>query len=507
MEVRPSLLNSAPGSAHNRVIALVGETKSVLELGCSSGYMSEAMRRHGCRIIGVEIDRQAAAEAATYCDRVIEGDLDELDLVREVSGQLFDVIVAADVLEHLRRPERVLASLSQLLTPHGYVVASIPNVAHGAVRLALLHGRFPYADKGLLDRTHLRFFTRDSMEELFDRSGFIVTSIERIQAPVGGTEIQFEHSLADGELMTSLQNDEEATTYQFVVVARPANGLPRDLTSRFSELLRHTEITRVRLREYEARAAGQAEEIARLREHARAVEETLVVLRGELDAHQRQADVLLAERVRLREALATRSSESDDLISRSDAERRVGEEERVWREAVTESIRCLHAAFTDRLEELISDLRIKGEREADRVVKLQEAEARIQAAAESEESLRRLLIEAHDELIQRDDHIIGLTHELGSHRLAAAELETLQAILAERDQGIAFLRGELKILEERLVTERGQWETQLAAAKEWAASESAAIAERDAIIERLQRRPGLLETLRRGIRRAAKLFG
>jgi hypothetical protein len=221
--------------------------------------------------------------------------------------------------------------------------------------------------------------------------------------------------------------------------------------------------------------------------------------------------VLLTEQARLKEALAARPAEPDPAMAQSDTAARAAEEERVWREALTESIDRLHVSFRQRLEELTFALRNEEhrEREADRLaVKLQESEARAQAAAESEAALRRLLIEAHDELIQRDDHIIGLTRELGSQRLAATELETLRTILSERDQGIAFLRGELKILEDRLDAERKQWEAQLADAKEWAASESTAIRERDAIIERLQRRlPGPMETLLRVVRRATTWFG
>jgi 2-polyprenyl-3-methyl-5-hydroxy-6-metoxy-1,4-benzoquinol methylase len=507
-EVSLTVLNTLPGSVHSRVIALVGENKSVLELGCSTGYMSAALQSHGCRVVGVERDPTAAGEAAMRCSRVLQADLDQVDLEEELAGHSFDVVVAADVLEHLRDPGRVLTTLRRLLLPGGHIVASVPNVAHGSVRLALLSGRFSYTDRGLLDRTHLRFFTRDTLERLFDEAGFVITALERIEAPIDGTEVKFDPELAPDGLMASLREDPEATTYQFVVVARPADALPSGMRERLRELMRERESAILRAESGERSVAEQRGEIERLTRQSAELENTAAILRSELDAHTRQAEVLLAEQVRLREALAARPPELEPAVTaQSDAAAKFAEEERAWRETMMESLTRLQTAFTHRFEELASALKAEEHRGEAAAGRLQNAEARAQTAAESEASLRRLLIEAHDELIQRDDHIIGLTRELGSHRLAAAELETLQTILAERDQGIAFLRGELKILEDRLDGERRQWEAHLAAAKEWAASESAAIRERDAIIEKLQSRPGPVAALFRGVRRATKLFG
>src|SRR5262249_20965582 len=154
-------------------------SKRVLELGCATGYMSSVLRDQGCQVVAIEIDPEMAERARGYCERVIVGDLDAIDLSRELGDDRFDVVVAADVLEHLNDPSRVLSPLKPFLRPDGYLVASLPNIAHGSVRLSLLAGQFVYGQRGLLDRSHLRFFTRGSLEDLFEDAGFVIGSIDR----------------------------------------------------------------------------------------------------------------------------------------------------------------------------------------------------------------------------------------------------------------------------------------------------------------------------------------
>src|SRR5262249_30095248 len=148
----------------------------------ATGYMSRILRDRQCHVVGIEIDAAAAEKASQFCEQVIVGDLDRMKLDHKLRGDRFDVIVAADVLEHLKDPVSVLRALKNLLKSDGYVVASLPNVAHLSVRLALLSGRFPYGETGLLDSAHLRFFTRESVDELFDKAGFAIGQFHRIHA-------------------------------------------------------------------------------------------------------------------------------------------------------------------------------------------------------------------------------------------------------------------------------------------------------------------------------------
>ena len=206
-------------SVHANVVRLVGERQRVLELGCATGYMSEVMRSRGCYVVGVELDPIMAKMAEQHLDRLIVGDLDVLDLEQELGGERFGVIVAADVLEHLKDPLRVLRSLRCLLVEDGFLIASIPNVAHGSVRLALLEGRFPYQERGLLDRTHLHFFTRESIGQLFEAAGFVIADLVRHELDIGASEVPFDSSNAPKELQAALDGDPDATTYQFVIKA------------------------------------------------------------------------------------------------------------------------------------------------------------------------------------------------------------------------------------------------------------------------------------------------
>ena len=223
-------------STHANVIRLVGEGRRVLELGPASGYMSEILRGRGCTVVGVELDKEMAAQAARFCERVIVGDLDTLDLDTELGDDRFDVIVAADVLEHLRDPLTTLRALRPFLKPEGWFVVSLPNVAHASVRLALLEGRFDYQDLGLLDRTHLRFFTHESIGQLFDEAELAIVEMHRQEAPIDTTEIAVHTEAVPAEMIRELEGDPDARTYQFVIKALTlaAPGM-RELQSRLRE--------------------------------------------------------------------------------------------------------------------------------------------------------------------------------------------------------------------------------------------------------------------------------
>jgi predicted TPR repeat methyltransferase len=162
-----------PGSSHavllGRILARPAGL-SVLDLGFGAGLLARRIRAHCRYLAGVELDAGAAAEGARFFDDPVTGDIFE-----GISGpwkEPFDVIVAGDVLEHLPRPGDLLSALKPLLKSGGALLVSLPNVANVTVRASLLAGRFPYADRGILDRTHLRFFTLASARALLEDSGF-----------------------------------------------------------------------------------------------------------------------------------------------------------------------------------------------------------------------------------------------------------------------------------------------------------------------------------------------
>jgi len=146
----------------------------VLDLGCSTGLRAAWLREHNqCWVAGVEIDKAMAALARERCDSLQEADLDDLPSL-PYPQSYFDVLVFGDVLEHLKNPERALAHLLRYLGPSGIAVISIPNFVFLTVRLKVLLGLFRYADWGILDRTHLHFYTRQTAREMVEQCGLTV---------------------------------------------------------------------------------------------------------------------------------------------------------------------------------------------------------------------------------------------------------------------------------------------------------------------------------------------
>jgi 2-polyprenyl-3-methyl-5-hydroxy-6-metoxy-1,4-benzoquinol methylase len=196
-----ALANSEPGDR-------------VFEGGVSSGYFARVLVDAGRIVDGAEIDPVAAEAARTVCDRVVVGDLQQLD-VDELAPE-YDVLLFGDTLEHLPDPPALLRRLRTRLKPDGVLVTSIPNVANWSLRLSLLAGRFRYTDRGLLDRTHLRFYTKRTVVEMLRDGGFETQSLTAT-VPVPGVRSAFLGRLAHriGNLWPSLFG------YTFVIVARP----------------------------------------------------------------------------------------------------------------------------------------------------------------------------------------------------------------------------------------------------------------------------------------------
>ncbi len=163
-------------ASHRLVIELVPPGSRVLDVGCAEGHLASALAARGCSVIGIEPDSRAAAAARGRGIEVLELDVEQVPL----AAARFDVVVFADVLEHLRDPAAVLRQARVA----GRAVVSLPNIAHWTARRALLQGRFPREDHGLFDRTHLRFFTRDSAAALAREAGFAVVDERFAEAPL-----------------------------------------------------------------------------------------------------------------------------------------------------------------------------------------------------------------------------------------------------------------------------------------------------------------------------------
>jgi 2-polyprenyl-3-methyl-5-hydroxy-6-metoxy-1,4-benzoquinol methylase len=218
-------LKADPYSSHSVILGWLGDGggRRLLDVGAADGLLSRRLTERGWRVTGIEADAEAAAAGAGVCERMIVADLDH-DL--PPLAEAFDAIVYADVLEHLRDPARVLLALDRRLAPGGLVVVSVPNVAHLWMRLSLAAGRFEYRERGILDRTHLRFFTRRSLHALLAHAGLRVVRATATPVPLYQVLTPRWH----GRALALLQAVSAATAralprllgYQFVVLARPA---------------------------------------------------------------------------------------------------------------------------------------------------------------------------------------------------------------------------------------------------------------------------------------------
>ncbi|MBI3541773.1 MAG: class I SAM-dependent methyltransferase, partial [Deltaproteobacteria bacterium] len=153
---------------------------SVLDVGCGDGAFGASLKARGVASVwGVELNPKAARAATARLDRVFEGGI-EATLTQLPDGR-FDCITMNDVLEHLVDPYALLAAIKAKLAPGGVLVASIPNVRYLYNLWNLVVRRqWRYEDAGVLDRTHLRFFTKSSIEEMFDEQGFELVALEPI---------------------------------------------------------------------------------------------------------------------------------------------------------------------------------------------------------------------------------------------------------------------------------------------------------------------------------------
>jgi SAM-dependent methyltransferase len=194
----------------------VGNGRRVLELGCSTGFVSALLKENGCSVIGVEIDPLAAQRAALICDRVLIRDLRSQDWSVDLDDT-FDVVLMGDVLEHLASPQTLLKHLPSMLNPGGYIVVSLPNVVHWTVRAKVLFGRFRYQPVGLLDFTHLRFFDLRGARALIESSGYEIVEFR----PIIGGHLSSRFRACWSTLARLRPN---LFGYQFLFKARPSLG-------------------------------------------------------------------------------------------------------------------------------------------------------------------------------------------------------------------------------------------------------------------------------------------
>jgi tetratricopeptide (TPR) repeat protein/glycosyltransferase involved in cell wall biosynthesis len=165
------------------IVSLIPDDSiDILEIGCAAGMTGKEIKKNpDIYVAGVELDHMAAVEAKKHLDDVFEGNIETIQL--PFPEKRFDCIIFADILEHLVNPLTVLKKTRKFLRPDGAVIASIPNVQYLGVISQLVEGNWTYQDEGILDRTHLRFFTYPEIVKLFDEAGYRISSVDETLDP------------------------------------------------------------------------------------------------------------------------------------------------------------------------------------------------------------------------------------------------------------------------------------------------------------------------------------
>jgi methionine biosynthesis protein MetW len=211
-----------PNHAWSKILKFIPSNSHILDIGCSSGNLGEFLAANKkCVVDGVEPDTKDATIAAKKLRKVWNTDIETA--VNDIDDK-YDVLIFADVLEHLLLPDKVLKMTKNLLRPNGRVLFSVPNMAHVSVRLAILGGDWQYTETGLLDKTHLHYWDVDTVKNVFSSAGMHLVKIEAVIYKYPETLIQDRLKslgLNATDKGISLLTGSEASTFQTVGVAEP----------------------------------------------------------------------------------------------------------------------------------------------------------------------------------------------------------------------------------------------------------------------------------------------
>ncbi len=219
----------------------IPEAATVMDLGVGSGELGAYLvREKQCTVDGIEMSAEHIARAAPHYRQLCEANLEDDDALSTFEAGSYDRVVFADVLEHVRDREGVLSRAAALLKPDGEMLLSVPNVGYAGVVLDLLEGRFDYRDEGILDDTHLRFYTRDSLCGFLESMGFQVAEVDVVTRPLHLTEFsQFAPELLPASLVEALLQREDALVYQYILRVQAGDNAESKTDSDPSDRLAH----------------------------------------------------------------------------------------------------------------------------------------------------------------------------------------------------------------------------------------------------------------------------
>lgn len=213
-------------TAPARVVRMVGQNKRVLEIGAGPGSITRHLQGHGgCTVTALELDSEAIKRLSPFCEKVYQANLNDPDWPQSLSAEDgFEVVVAADVLEHLYDPWTTLGLMKRFVNENGCLVISLPHVGHSSIAACLLQEDFNYRDWGLLDRTHIRFFGISNIQALFENAGLKIINAEFVVMPPEETEFSGIWSKLPAEVQLALASNRFGCVYQVVIRAVPENA-------------------------------------------------------------------------------------------------------------------------------------------------------------------------------------------------------------------------------------------------------------------------------------------
>ena len=323
------------GSAAAVLARMVEPGRRVLELGTGPGTVTRILHDKGCKVTGVEMDPDTLATCAPFCERTLQANLEDPLWWQPLDGEKFEVIICADVLEHLRDPRPLLEKLPVFLMEGGCVLISLPNASHLTIVASLLGGRFPYQKNGLLDNTHLKFYGREDFDALLRECGFLWQHWHTVQVDPSQAELkQYWNELeaSDQEFLKARCAD--GMVYQHVVRAFPTsaaghlNKLQKDLME--LEQSHRAEVSRM-YEKFEFEKQAWLEEQASVADRTKAeakqkelefnsqmnlllevqenTQNTLAWTEGQLDKHKQSMQELTTEILSLKTSTSWRMTE------------------------------------------------------------------------------------------------------------------------------------------------------------------------------------------------------
>ena len=211
-----------------KIISRINPYSSVLEFGCATGRMTQYMKdKLQCKVFIVEIDEPAYNIALQYAEDGYCGDIEQFEWVKKIGKQKFDYIIFADVLEHLKKPEKVLEKSAELLSEGGEIIVSIPNICHFDVLANLYLNRFKYTEIGLLDDTHIHFWGERDLNGFFEEKNLGITVIDAVYLPPYATEQSVERGSLPTDVEEALLKKEKCDLYQFFLVAQKKDWIEK----------------------------------------------------------------------------------------------------------------------------------------------------------------------------------------------------------------------------------------------------------------------------------------